>query len=183
MAAADKTPRHNDPETPANQAPHGGGPAGIRDVDHSRDRSAAEPAPSTLDWRNRTPDRALDMSRIGEGAISDRNMITALMTKNRTYGPERDMRMLVLANLDGIIRDPKRLRAVTMLDPEQFDYLCVRFAQRVAERGLYRLFWDDDTRTSDPGTRSGCMPATPSCCHWSTRKRPSPRLPWGYSSE
>ena len=62
--------------------------------------------------------------------------------------------MLVLANLDGIIRDPKRLRAVTMLDPEQFDYLCVRFAQRVAERGLYRLFWDDDTRASDPGTRS-----------------------------
>ena len=94
------------------------------------------------------------MSRIGEGAISDRNMITALMTKNRTYGPERDIHMLVPANLDGIIRDPKRLRAVTMLDPEQFDYLCVRFAQRVAERGLYRLFWDDDARASDPGTRS-----------------------------
>ena len=80
------------------------------------------------------------MSRIGEGAISDRNMITALMTKNRTYGSGRDIHMLVLANLDGIIRDPKRLRAVTMLGPKQFDYLCVRFAQRVAQRGLYRLF-------------------------------------------
>ena len=31
--------------------------------------------------------------------------------------------MLVLANLDGIIRDSKRLRATTMMSPEQFDYL------------------------------------------------------------
>ena len=154
MAAANGTPRHNCPETPTNQAPHGGGPAGIRGVDHNGDRSAAEPAPSALDWRNRAPDRACDMSRIGEGATSDRNTITALMTKNRTYGPQRDIHMLVLANLDGIIRDPKRLRAATMLGPEQFDYLCVRFAQRVAERGLYRLFWDDDARASDSGTRS-----------------------------
>ena len=60
----------------------------------------------------------------------------------------------MLANLDGIIQDPKRLRAVTMLGLEQFDYLCVRFAQRVAERGLYRLFWNDDARASDSGTRS-----------------------------
>ena len=154
MAAANGTPGHGGPETPASQAPHGSGPAGIRGVDHGGDRSAAEPTPSALDGRNRAPDRALVMSRIGEGATSDRNLITALMTKNRTYCPERDIHMLVLANLDGIIQDPKRLRAVTMLGPEQFDYLCVRFAQRVAERRLYRLFWDDDARASEPETRS-----------------------------
>ena len=36
----------------------------------------------------------------------------------------------------------------------QFDYVCVKFAERVAERDLDRLFWDDDLRSSDPGTRS-----------------------------
>lgn len=176
MAAANGTPRHGGPETSANQAPRGSGPAGIRGVDHDGDRSIAEPAPSALDWRNRTPDRALDMSRIGEGATPDRNMITALMTKNRTYGPERDVHMLVLANLDGIIRDPKRLRAVTMLDPERFDYLCVRFAQRVAERGLYRLFWDDDARASDSGTRSRLY-VRHALLMSLLQGRPSPRLP------
>ena len=36
----------------------------------------------------------------------------------------------------------------------QLDYICVKFAERVAERDLDRLFWDDDLRSSDPGTRS-----------------------------
>ncbi len=154
MAAANGTPGREDLGTPTNQPSNGNIPAGIREGDHGGDRSAVELEPSALDWRNRTPDRAFDMSRVGEAAISDRRLITALMTKNRTYGPERDIHMLVLANLDGIIQDPKRLRATTMMSPEQFDYLCVRFAERVAERGPYRLFWDDDLRASDPGTRS-----------------------------
>lgn len=122
------------------------------------------------------------MSRIGEGAISDRNMITALMTKNRTYGPERDIHMLVLANLDGIIRDSKRLRTVTMLGPEQFDYLCVRFAERMAERGLYRLFLDDDTRASDSGTRSKLYVRHALLMSLLHKKEPTPRVFWGPSS-
>ena len=69
------------------------------------------------------------MSRIGEGVASDRLLITVLMTKNRTYGPRRSIHMLVLANLNGIIQDPKRLRVTTMLGPEQLDYICVRFAE------------------------------------------------------
>ena len=154
MAATNETSGHNDSETSANQPPDGDVPAGIRERDHSGDRSAAGLKPSALDWRNRTPDRAFDMSRVGEDAISDRRLITTLMTKNRTYGPERDIHMLVLATLDEIIQNPKKLRTMTMLTPEQFDYLCVRFAERVAERGLCRLFWDDDLRASDPGTRS-----------------------------
>ena len=123
MAAANGTPRREDLGTPTNQPSNGDIPAEIREGDHSGDRNAAEPEPSALDWRNRTPDRAFDMSRVGDGAMSDRHLITALMTKNRTYGPERDAHMLVLANLDGIIQDPKRLRATTMMRPEQFDYL------------------------------------------------------------
>ena len=94
------------------------------------------------------------MSRVGGGAISDRRLITTLMTKNRTYGPRRDIHMLVLTTLDEIIQNAKKLRTMTMMSPEQFDYLCIRFAERVAERGLDRLFWDDDIRASDPGTRS-----------------------------
>ena len=154
MADSSESLGRDDSGEHANQPPDGNIPAGIREEDHSGDRSAVELEPSALDWRNRTPDRAFDMSRVGEDAMSDRRLITALMTKNRTYGPERDTNMLVLANLDGIIQDPKRLRATTMMSPEQFDYLCVRFAERVAERGIYRLFWDDDLRASDPGTRS-----------------------------
>lgn len=60
----------------------------------------------------------------------------------------------MLANLNGIIQDPKRLRVTIMLGPEQLDYICVRFAERVAERDPCRLFWDDDLRVFDPGTRS-----------------------------
>ena len=65
-----------------------------------------------------------------------------------------NIRMPVLANLNGIIQDPKKLRVTTMLGPERLDYICVRFAERVAERGLCRRFWDDDLWVSDPGTRS-----------------------------
>lgn len=86
--------------------------------------------------------------------MSDRRLITALMAKNRTYGPELDAHMPVLANLDGIIQGPKRLRAVTMLYLEQFDCRRIRFAERVAERALCRLFWNDDLRASDPRTLS-----------------------------
>ena len=50
------------------------------------------------------------MSRIGEGAISDRNLITTLVMKNRTYGPEWDIYMRVLTNLDGIIRPQEAAR-------------------------------------------------------------------------
>ena len=80
------------------------------------------------------------MSRIGEGVASDGRLIAALMTKNRMYGPERDVHMLVLANLNGIIQDPKRLRVTIMLGPEQLDYIYVRFAERVTERGLCQRF-------------------------------------------
>ena len=48
------------------------------------------------------------------------------------------------------------MRALTLLSTEQFDYLCARFAERVARWNLDRLFWDDDdddVRSSDPGTR------------------------------
>ena len=64
-----------------------------------------------------------------EDVASDRLLITALMTKNRTYGPRRGIHMLVLTNLNGIIQDLKRLRVTTMLGPEQLDYICVRFAE------------------------------------------------------
>ncbi len=43
---------------------------------------------------------------------------------------------------------------MTLLEPEQFDYVCAKFAERLAEMGLDRLFWDDDLQPSDPGTRS-----------------------------
>lgn len=84
------------------------------------------------------------------------------MTKNRTYGPERDTNILVLTNLEEIIQNAKKLRTMTMMSLEQLDCLCVRFAEQVAERGLYRLFWDDDLRSSDPGTQSSCTPTAPS---------------------
>ena len=153
MAAANKTSKHN-PELRANQAPHGDDTSENQGVEHDGDHSDAEPTPSTLDWRNHIPNSTVDMSWIGGRAISDRNTSTTLRTKNRTYGPTREMHMLVLATLDEIIRDPKKLHTATALVPEQFDYLCIKFAERLAELGLNRLFWDDDNRASDPGTRS-----------------------------
>ena len=150
MAAANKTPRHNDT---TNQAPHGDDPSENQGVEHNGDRSDAEPAPHILDRRNHISYNTLDMSWIGGDAISDRNRNTTLRTKNRTCGPAWDEHILVLANLDKIIQNPKNLYS-TLLDPELFDYLCVKFAERLAELGLHRLFWDDDNRSSDSGTRS-----------------------------
>ena len=43
---------------------------------------------------------------------------------------------------------------MTLMKPEQFDYLCAKFDDLVSQRNLDRLFWDDDLRVSDPGTRS-----------------------------
>ena len=151
MAVANKTPNHSDT---ANQVPHDGGPPEIWGVERDGDRSTAEPAPQTLDWRNHMPDSTPDMLWTSEGVISDRNMITARMAKNHAYDSVWDMHGLVLATLDEIIRDPKKLHTATALVPEQFDYLCIKFAERLAELGLNRLFWDDDNRASDPGTRS-----------------------------
>ena len=78
------------------------------------------------------------------------------MTDNRTYGPDQDISVLVEAILDNIIQTPEKLHALTLMSPEQFTYLCVKFAKRVTERNLYRLFWDDDddAGASDPETHT-----------------------------
>ncbi len=57
--------------------------------------------------RGQLPVSDLDMSRIGEAAASDRCSITALMTNNRTYGPDQAIQALVLTVLDDIIRAPR----------------------------------------------------------------------------
>ena len=81
-------------------------------------------------------------------------MNTTRMAKNSTYRSSLDIDMMELANMDRIIQGPQNLYSFTLLDPELFDYLCVKFAERVAERSMYRLFWDDDNRVCDSGTRS-----------------------------
>ena len=128
------------PETPApsdSTVPYGIKPGNI-------------PKSAPTDYQSRT----YDMSQIGKNAKSDRYSITSLMTKNRTYGSNKDAQTVLLVNLDGIIQDPKSLHAMTLMKPEQFDYLCAKFDDRVSQRNLDRLFWDDDLRASDPGTRS-----------------------------
>ena len=130
----------NAPETPApsdSTVPYGIKPDNI-------------PKSAPTDYQSRT----YDMSQIGKNAKSDRYSITSLMTKNRTYGSNKDAQTVLLVNLDGIIQDPKSLHAMTLMKPEQFDYLCAKFDDRVSQRNLDRLFWDDDLRASDPGTRS-----------------------------
>ena len=134
------TSSSNIPETPTpsdNTVPYGIKPGNI-------------PKSAPTDYQSRT----YDMSQIGKNAKSDRYSITSLMTKNRTYGSNKDAQTVLLVNLDGIIRDPKSLHAMTLMKPEQFDYLCAKFDDRVSQRNLDRLFWDDDLRASDPGTRS-----------------------------
>ena len=130
----------NAPKTPApsdSTVPYGIKPGNI-------------PKSAPTDYQSRT----YDMSQIGKNAKSDRYSITSLMTKNRTYGSNKDAQTVLLVNLDGIIQDPKSLHTMTLMKPEQFDYLCAKFDDRVSQRNLDRLFWDDDLRASDPGTRS-----------------------------
>ena len=134
------TSTNNTPETPTpsdNTIPYGIKPGNI-------------PKSAPTDYQSRT----YDMSQIGKNAKSDRYSITSLMTKNRTYGANKDTQTVSLVNLDGIIQDPKSLHAMTLMGPEQFDYLCAKFDDQVSQRNLDRLFWDDDLRASDPGTRS-----------------------------
>lgn len=83
-----------------------------------------------------------------EAIISDKHSITILMTKNRTCSPDK-ISMARADQLGRIIQISKRLHVMTMSGP-QFDYLCVEFAEWVAELGLGRLFWDNDLQTSDP---------------------------------
>ena len=141
-----KTPNHasasasNTPETPAppdNTIPYDAKPGNIH-----------KSAPT--DYQSRT----YAMSQIGKNAKSDKYSITSPMTKNRTSGASKDAQTVSLANLDGIIQDPESLHAMTLMKPEQFDYLCVKFDERVSQRNLGRLFRDDDLRASDPRTRS-----------------------------
>ena len=153
MAAAGGTSGDEDTKTFVNRTPPGDARAGIWDDDHNDDRGAAGPVHPTKSGKERALERDLDVPRTGEAAASDRYSVISLMTENRTYGPDRDIGALVLAILDDIIRTPKKLHALTLLNPEEFDYTCIKFAERVAERGLDRLFWDDDARASDPGTR------------------------------
>ncbi|MBI1657838.1 MAG: hypothetical protein IS632_03565, partial [Thaumarchaeota archaeon] len=72
----------------------------------------------------------------------------------RVYGPERDVHLARLTVLDDIIRNPRRLHAVTLCTAEQFDYILHRYTAWIKERGDTALFWDDDIRASDPGNRS-----------------------------
>ena len=154
MATADETGERRGAKTFVNRTPARDVRAGIWGVDRDCDRNTTEPACPARSQEGRLPVRDLDMSRIGDEAASDRYTVTALTTKNRTYGENRDVQVLVLTILDDIIRTRKKLHAVTLLSSDQFDYICAKFAERVAERGLDRLFWDDDLRASDPGTRS-----------------------------
>ena len=64
-----------------------------------------------------------------------------------------DEHTIMLAHMDSIIQNPKRLHSLTLLLPEQFDYLChkIKLWMEGSERG--RLFWDDENRKSDPGNR------------------------------
>ena len=131
-----KTPNHvststnnisETPTPPDNTIPYGIKPGNI-------------PKSAPTDYQSRT----YDMSQIGKNAKSDRYSITSLMTKNSTYGANKDAQTVSLINLDGIIQDPKSLHTMTLMGPEQFDYLCAKFDDRVSQRNLGRRFWDDD---------------------------------------
>ena len=77
--------------------------------------------------------------RTGEAAASDRYFIISPITKNRTYGPDRDVQALVPANLNGIMQEPLGVGAQDCRDPP--DRLCdMRKARQkpvLVSRGLY----------------------------------------------
>ena len=158
MAAIDETGEHGSTKTFVNRTPAGDVRAGILDGDHGDDdRSAAGPARPAGSRKGQLPVRNLDMSRIGEAAASDRYSITALMAKNRTYGPDRVIQILVLALLDDIIRTPKELHALTLLDPVQFDYMSASSSQSA---------WPNWAWTASSGTMINGHPIperAPSC--------------------
>ena len=102
--------------------------------------------------RKRVHSGVLDMLGVAGKPVQEPSY--TLIRHNYEYGGlGMSEHSAMLAHSDTIIRNPKWLHSLTLLEPVQFDYLCYKVQLWIEESGKGRLFWDDRNRRSDPGNR------------------------------
>ena len=108
-------------------------------------------------------ERTLDVSGIGTVAASDRLSQTVIVHKNRVYGQNQAASASALADLDLIIADPYKLHVMTLLGPEQFDYLEYRLLEWIkrTKKKNAGCFGMTMTEVQIPEPDPGCTSDTP----------------------